>query len=114
MDGIQLYQEIDQKMAMLEEAIRQLKARGIALSTAEREYRVAKAEAILEERAKGTPATLTADIVKGRRDIAKLCFERDCAQVVYDSAKEYIMVVKKEVTVLENQIQREWEQARRM
>ena len=114
MDGLQLYNELDQKTRMLDAAVRELRARGTALAAAERDYRIAKAVAILEEREKGTPATITADIVKGRKDIAKLCFERDCADVVYRSALEAINAIKLTIRVLENQISREWGQAQRM
>lgn len=112
MDGMQLYQELDQKQRMLDAAVRELRARGTALAKAERDYRIAKAGAILEERAKGTPATLTADIVKGRKDIAKLCFERDCADVVYKSALEAINALKLQLRLIEAQVQREWGQAK--
>ena len=111
MDGQALYSELDQRTRMLDAAVRELRARGTAYAKAERDYRVAKAEAILQERAKGTPATLTADIVKGRKDIAKLCFERDCAEVVYKSAMEAINATKLQLRLIESQIQREWGQA---
>lgn len=114
MDGYELYAELDQKVRMLETAVSELRKRGTALAEAERDYRIAKAEAILREREKGTPATLTADIVKGSKAIAEKCFARDCAQVVYDSAREYINAVKLSIRVLNEQIAREWGQAQRM
>lgn len=114
MDGMQLYQELDQKTRMLDAAVRELRARGTALAQAEHDYRVAKAKAILEEREKGTPATITADIVKGRKDIAALCFKRDCADVVYRSALEAINSTKLQLRLIESQVQREWGQAQRM
>lgn len=114
MDGYQLYQELDTKTHLLDVAVKELRTRGTAFAQAEHDYRVAKAKAILEERAKGTPATITADIVKGREDIAKLCFERDCAEVVYKSAMEAINTMKLQLRLIEAQISREWGQAQRM
>lgn len=114
MDGYGLYQEIDQKTRMLDAAVRELRSRGTAFAQAEHDYRVAKAKAILEEREKGTPATVTLDIVKGRKDIANLCFKRDCAEVVYKSALEAINAIKLELRLIEAQASREWGQAKTM
>ena len=113
-DGMELYAELDHKTKLLDVAVRELRARGTAYAQAEREYRVKKAEAILEERAKGTAATITLDIVKGRKDVAKLCFERDCAEVLYKSALEAINALKLQLRLLESQVQREWGQAQRI
>lgn len=111
---MELYQELDNKTRLLDAAVRELRSRGTALAEAEREYRIAKAKAILEEREKGTPATVTLDIVKGRKDIANLCFKRDCAEVVYKSALEAINSTKLQLRLLESQVQREWGQAQRL
>lgn len=111
---MQLYQELDNKTRLLDAAVKELRSRGTALAEAEREYRIAKAKAILEEREKGTPATVTLDIVKGRKDIANLCFKRDCAEVVYKSALEAINSTKLQLRLLESQVQREWGQAQRL
>ena len=114
MDGMQLYQELDNKTRLLDAAVKELRSMGTALAEAERDYRIAKAKAILEEREKGTPATVTLDIVKGRKDIANLCFKRDCAEVVYKSALEAINSTKLQLRLLESQVQREWGQAQRL
>lgn len=114
MDGIDLYNELNYKTKMLDTAVRELKSRGIAYAQAERDYRVKKAEAILEERAKGTAATITIDIVKGRKDVSRLCFERDCAEVMYRSALEAINAIKLQLRLLESQVHREWGQAQSM
>ena len=111
---MQLYQELDNKTRLLDAAVKELRSRGTALAEAERDYRIAKAKAILEEREKGTPATVTLDIVKGRKDIANLCFKRDCAEVVYKSALEAINSTKLQLRLLESQVQREWGQVQRM
>lgn len=114
MDGMSLYSELDGKTKMLDVAVRELRSRGSAYAQAERDYRVELAKAILEERAKGTPATICSDVCRGRKDIAQLRFERDCAEVVYKSALEAINSIKLQLRLLENQIQREWGQAGNM
>lgn len=66
---------------------------------------------ILLLREGGLPATLIPDVARGDKDVAKLKFERDCAQVVYDNAQEAVMVYKKQIDVLREQIEREWSRA---
>ena len=96
---------------MLETALKECKTRGRAAADAEQTYRVKLAEKILLLREGGLPATLIPDVARGDKDVARLKFERDCAQVVYDNAKEAVLCFKKQIDVLREQIEREWENA---
>lgn len=111
MDGAQLYNELDQRLHMLDTATSELKKRGNTLAEKERDYRVALAEAILRERADGMPVTIINDVCRGKKDIAQKRLERDIAQTMYDSVREFIMTTKKQIDILNAQIQREWQQA---
>lgn len=108
MAGYDLINEIGQKSRLLDAAIRELGIRGRAYAQAEKDYRVAMARKILEERDKGTPVTIISDICRGHPEIAKLRFERDCAEVVYKSALEAINAMKLQIRVLDAQVGREW------
>lgn len=108
MAGYDLINEIGQKSRMLDAAIRELGIRGRSYAQAEKDYRVAMARKILEERDKGTPVTIISDICRGNPEIAKLRFERDCAEVVYKSALEAINAMKLQIRVLDAQVGREW------
>lgn len=108
MDAIDLYSQLDQKTRLLDVAVRELRQRGTAYAQAERDYRVAKAKAILREREKGTAATITLDLVKGDREVSRLCFERDCAEILWKSALEFIQATKLQIKIIEAQIGREW------
>jgi len=103
-----LISEIGAKSAMLDTAVKQLGVRGKAYAQAERDYKVALAQKILWEREKGTPVTIISDICKGDSEIARLRFERDCAEVVYKSAMEAIQSIKLQIRILDSQIEREW------
>lgn len=103
-----LINEIGQKSRLLDAAIRELGIRGRAYAQAEKDYRVAMARKILEERDKGTPVTIISDICRGHPEIAKLRFERDCSEVVYKSALEAINAMKLQIRVLDAQVGREW------
>ena len=71
MAGYDLINEIGQKSRMLDAAIRELGVRGRAYAQSEKDYRVAMARKILEERDKGTPVTIISDICRGTRKLLK-------------------------------------------
>ena len=96
---------------MLETALSEAGKRGRDMSEKEQKYRVALAEKILELRDGGYPATLIGDLARGDKTVAKLKFERDCAEVIYDNAREAINTYKKNIDVLREQIEREWQHA---
>lgn len=108
MAGYDLINEIGQKTRLLDVAIKELGVRGRAYAAAERDYRVAMAKKIMEERGKGTPVTIISDLCRGSPDIAKLRFERDCAEIVYKSAQEAINAMKLQIRILDAQVGREW------
>ena len=105
---MELIQEIGAKSSLLDTAVKQLGVRGKAYAQAERDYKVALAQKILSEREKGTPVTIISDICKGDPEIARLRFERDCAEVVYKSAMEAIQSIKLQIRILDAQVEREW------
>lgn len=111
MDGFSLYQELQNKVGLLDVAVRELRSRGAAYAQAERDYKVALAKAILDRRGEGMPVTIIGDVCRGQKDIAQLRFERDCAEVLYRSALEAINSLKLQIRVIENQVSREWGQA---
>ena len=111
MSGQDLIVELQSKVALLDKALQQLGNRGRTYAQAEQDYRVALAKKIAIEREKSTPVTIISDICRGDKDIALAKFQRDVAEITYDSAKEAINVYKLQIKVLENQIDREWRYA---
>ena len=103
-----LISEIGAKSSLLDAAVKQLGVRGKAYAQAERDYKVALAQKIMQERERGTPVTIISDICKGDSEIARLRFERDCAEVVYKSAMEAIQSIKLQIRIIDAQIEREW------
>ena len=103
--------EVWRRSEMLEVALKECKTRGRAAAEAEQAYRVKLAEKILLLREDKFPATLIGDLARGDREVAQLKFERDCAEVVYDNAKEAVNVFKRQIDVLREQIEREWSKA---
>lgn len=103
--------EVWRRAEMLEVALKECKTRGRAAAEAEQTYRVKLAEKILALRDNGYPATLIGDLARGDKEVARLKFERDCAEVVYENAQEAINVFKRQIDVLREQIDREWKNA---
>lgn len=103
--------EVWRRSEMLEVALKECKNRGRAAAEAEQKYRMKLADKILELRDQKLPATLIGDLARGDKDVAMLKFERDCAEVVYDNAREAVNVYKRQIDVLREQIEREWSKA---
>ena len=106
-----IMQEMSTLRVMLDRAVTEAKERGRVLAKCEHDYRVAKAKYILQQRTEGTPVTILADLAKGEEHIARLCMELDIAQTLYDSSKEAINSYKLQIRIVQEQIQREWNQA---
>ena len=109
-----LYMEIENKLALLNSAISEVKKRGRELAEAEREYRVELAKDILIKRADKFPVTIIGDICRGKEEIAELKLKRDISESLYKSVLEAINCYKLQIKIIENQLEREYGQAKRM
>lgn len=88
-------------------AINELKKRGREKAKAEQEYRVALAKEILIQRDEGMPVTIISDICRGKAEIAKLKFERDFAETLYETCLQKIYQCKIEMGIIEEQMRAE-------
>ena len=111
MNGQDLYMELNEKVHLLDVAVRELSQRGRVFAEAERDYKVALAQKILIERENKIPVTIIGDICRGNPEIADLRFKRDVAEALYKSALEAINAYKLQIRIIENQIDREWSRA---
>ena len=64
------WSDIEAGIAYLEQRTEEMRESGRRYYTADAAYRAVKARAILEERQKGTPATLCRDVIYARKDVA--------------------------------------------
>ena len=103
-----LWSEIENKCKILDKAIKELAQNGYELAAKERNYKIAVNKKALELRAEDTPVTLINQIIYGYEEIANLRFERDTAEVKYNTNLEYINTIKLLIRILENQLSREW------
>ena len=105
---MELWQEITEKQKLLDKAIKELAQNGYKLAECERDYKIAVNKKALELRSQDVPVTLINQVIYGYEDIAKLRFERDTAQVKYNANLEYINVLKIQVKLMSNQLDKEW------
>lgn len=103
-----LWPEIENRVRLLDTALREYSSRGRLAAEAERAYREALAKEELALKAEGHPATLIRDLARGSKEVARLAFERDCAESLYEAAGEAINIYKITIRVLENELAREW------
>ena len=105
-------QKINEYEGLLNDAVPEFKKRGLHKAQTEKEYRIALAKEFLRLRAEGEKVTIMGDLARGKEEIAELKFQRDIAETLYDSAKEAIMIYKKQIDTLMTIYKAEWGQAR--
>lgn len=107
-DGVSLWQELCHQRREQQEALDAMARAASELSQAEGAYYAAKNKAALRMRADGMPATMIGTCVKGDKDVLPALTRYIRAQTMYDVERERLNVAKKNVTVLDNQMSREY------
>ena len=103
------WHELADGVAVLQRRTEEMRAHGSEAAQADADYRRLKALAILDERAKGTPATLCRDVIYARRDVADALMRRNCAQAVYEADREAINTEKLRLRIIDAQDARDWQ-----
>ena len=108
-----LYQEITQLIKELDLSVRQLRISGTDYAEAEQSYKIKLRQEALKLRAdENMPVTLINQVIYGVPEVAKLRFDRDVKEAVYEANKEAINSTKLKLRILEGQLQREWGQVK--
>lgn len=108
-----LYEQITKLTNELDVAVRQLRRSGSDLAEAERKYKICLRQEALKLRVdKNMAVTLINQIVYGVKEVADLRFDRDVKEAVYQANLESINSTKLKLRILENQLNREWGQAK--
>ncbi len=112
-DGVDIVREIAERFEEADREVGEMAELGRRKAEAERAYRTAKSRRLLYEREYGkTPVSIIADVVRGYEDIAVLACERDCAEALYDANREALLLNKKRIDWLREQMAREWANVR--
>lgn len=98
-----LYEQIQTYIAQLDISVKQLRKSGTDLAEAEQKYKISLRQEALKLRAeKGMPVTLINQIIYGVPEVAKLRFDRDVKEAVYQANLESINSTKLKLRILEN------------
>lgn len=104
-----LVQDVFKLNNELTASIGRLKDNGVSLAEKERDYKITlRTEALKLRQEKNMPVTLISQIIYGVPEVARLRFERDVAETIYNTNLEHINATKLKIRILENQISREW------
>lgn len=98
---------------LLDLALSEAKRRGAVMVEAEAAYYTAKARASFSLLEQGHANTLIQSVVKGVPEVSGAMAAYHAAEVEYKNANEAINVYKMKLRVLEADLEREYEQARR-
>lgn len=106
---MELFNEIESKIQELTKSIQMLRQNGTNFAEAERDYKVKlRQEALKLRQDDKMPVTLIAQIIYGVPEVAQARFERDVKEATYKANQEHINVVKLQIKILNDQLDREW------
>lgn len=104
-----LFQELEKKIHELNISLKKLRETGSDFAEAERDYKITlRQEALKLRNDDKLPVTLIQQIIYGVPEVADKRFKRDVKEAIYKSNQEAINVLKLQIRIMENQIQREY------
>lgn len=107
-----LYEDLQYKTKQLNISVKELRKTGTAYAQAEMNYKMELSKEAIRLRDSGMAVTMIPLVIYGKPNIAKLRFDRDVAEAVYEANKESINSLKLQIRIIENQIGREMGQAK--
>lgn len=113
MVGAELFNDLQALTGKLNTSINLLAKYGKEFAETEKDYKITLRQEALKLRAeKGMPVTLIQQVVYGVPEVADKRFKRDVAEAMYQTAQENINSIKLQIRVIENQLNREWGNAK--
>lgn len=109
----ELTDTLEKKLKDLEVSVMKLRETGTERAETEKNYKIELAKETLKLRDEKMPATLINLMVYGSGKVPELRFKRDVADTIYQANMDAINSLKLQIRVVENQIEREWGQAKR-
>ena len=103
-----LFQELEKKIQELNVSLKKLRETGTEYAEAERDYKITLRQEALKLRSGDMAITLIDKVVYGVKEVADKRFKRDVKEAIYKSNQEAINVLKLQIRIMENQIQREY------
>ena len=107
-----LMNELNIKTQQLDKSIKKLRETGTEYAQAEKDYKVLLRQECLKLRDEGMAIGMIDKTCYGIPSVAEARFKRDIAEAVYKANLEAINSIKLQLRIIENQIQREWTNAK--
>lgn len=107
-----LIQELWKINELLNKALEQYKQRGKEYAQAYRNYRVQLAQELLRLKSDGMPVTIAYDIARGKEEIADAKQQEIITECLYKSCQEAINTYKLQIKIIQEQINKEYTEAR--
>ena len=104
------YAELMELIERAEHGVDDMRETGCAYAQNRQAYEIAKAHRTYQLRSEGTPVTLIPHLVMGYDDVNEARMLKDSAEALYAAAKESVNVTKLKIRILQEQINREWNQ----
>lgn len=114
MSGLEDYQALNDTLEQAWAHQRECKRLGVALATANADFRAKKAARLLRLTAGGMTATQAREAVYADEVVNRAAMVAEVAQTDYDTEREAVMLSKREVDILREQIARDWQCAGRV
>ena len=111
--GYELFSQRDDLSKKLSEGIRLMAKYGNEYAKAEHDYKIEVAKTALELKDSGMAVTMIGMVIYGTKKVPEYRLKRDIADVMYRTAQENINSIKLQLRLLEAEIERQWEQAKR-
>lgn len=108
-----MWNEIQDALNLLDLTIEESLHYGLKMSAAQAKYYTVKALRVRELMQGGKSAAAIEMIIKGEPDVNDALQLFQDSKVEYDNSREAINALKLRIRVLESQLEREWEQAKR-
>lgn len=106
---MELLQELEQLKDLLTKALEEYKKRGRNYAKAYRNYRVLLRQELLKLRADGMPVTIAYDIARGAEHVADAKEQEIITESLYKSCQEAINTYKLQIKILQEQINKEYQ-----
>ena len=103
-----LYEDLQSKIKQLEISIKQLRKTGTDYAQAEKDYKVLLRQECLKLRDEGMAIGMIDKTCYGIPSVAEARFKRDVAEAVYKANLEAINSIKLQMRLIENQLNREF------
>lgn len=106
-----LIQEMERLNSLLTSALTEYKKRGMDYAKAYKQYRILLSQELLNLKAEGMPVTIAYDIARGTEEVANAKEQEIITECLYRSCQEAINTYKLQIKILQEQINKEFNNA---